>query len=115
TRELLQQLGVPRAAVATRGGSRSTRDDALAVSAELERRGLEDVLLVTSALHMPRALATFQALNVQAWPAPTDHEVVAVARSGSWSWLPYPWAFALSNRAWHEYVGTLYYRLRGWI
>lgn len=115
TRELLQQLGVPRTAVETRGDSRSTREDALAVSAELERRGLEDVLLVTSALHMPRALAAFHALNVQVWPAPTDHEVIAAGRSGTWSWLPYPWAFALTNRAWHEYVGMLYYRLRGWI
>ena len=81
---------------------------------ELAQRELDDVLLVTSALHMERALATFRAAEVRVWPAPTDHETVQPVRSDVWSWLPYHWAFERSSRAWHEYVGLLYYRLRGW-
>lgn len=113
-REVLVRLGVPADAVVLREDSTSTREDALAVRDELERRELDGILLVTSALHMRRALAAFRAVDVRAWPAPTDHETVQPVRRDVWSWLPYHWAFARSNRAWHEYVGLLYYRLRGW-
>ena len=113
-RDVLVGLGVPAAAIGARDDSTSTREDALAVRDELAGRDLDGVLLVTSALHMPRALAAFSAVDVSAWPAPTDHETVEPVRRGVWSWLPYHWAFERSNRAWHEYVGMLYYRLRGW-
>lgn len=115
TRDLLQRLGVPESALVVRGDSTSTREDALTVREAMEQRQLEDVLLVTSALHMPRAVATFRAVGIRVWPASTDHEVVQPARRGVWAWLPYHQAFARANRAWHEYAGMLYYRLRGWI
>lgn len=115
TRGLLPRLGVPESALAVRGDSTSTREDALTVREAMEQRRLEDVLLVTSALHMPRAVATFRAAGIRVWPAATDHEVVAPARRGMWAWLPYHRAFARSNRVWHEYAGMLYYRLRGWV
>lgn len=113
-RDVLTGLGVPADAIVPRDDSTSTRDDVLAVRDELERRELDSVLLVTSALHMQRALAAFRAAEVRVWPAPTDHQSVQPARREAWSWLPYPWAFERSNRAWHEYAGLLYYRLRGW-
>lgn len=115
TGSLLQRLGVPGSALVVRGDSTSTREDALTVLQAMEQRQLEHVLLVTSALHMPRAVATFRAAGIRVWPASTDHEVVQPARRDTWAWLPYPRAFARANRAWHEYVGMLYYRLRGWI
>lgn len=115
TRDLLQRLGVPESALLVRGDSTSTREDALTVREAMEQRQLEDVLLVTSALHMPRAVATFRAAGIRVWPAPTDHEVVRPARRAVWTWLPYHQAFVRANRAWHEYAGMLYYRLRGWV
>jgi len=116
TRDLLVRLGVPRGAVIVRSDSNSTRQDAVAVRAELARRGtVQELLLVTSALHMPRALATFRAIGLQAWPAPTDRQVVEPAVRDEWSWLPDHAAFARANRAWHEYVGMAYYRMRGWM
>lgn len=114
-RDLLLRLGVPESALVVRGDSTSTREDALTVREAMEQRRLKDVLLVTSALHMPRAVTTFRAVGVRVWPASTDHEVVAPARRGVWAWLPYHRAFARSNRVWHEYAGMLYYRLRGWV
>jgi len=116
TRDLLVRLGVPRGAVVLRSDSTSTREDAVAVRNELARRGgVQELLLVTSALHMPRALTTFRALGLQAWPAPTDRQVVEPAVRDQWSWLPDHAAFARANRAWHEYVGMAYYRMRGWM
>lgn len=114
-RDLLLRLGVPGSALVVRGDSTSTREDALTVREAMEQRRIEDVLLVTSAVHMPRAVATFRAAGIRLWPASTDHEVVAPARRGVWAWLPYHRAFTRSNHAWHEYAGMLYYRLRGWV
>lgn len=114
--DLLVRLGVPRSAIVVRDDATSTREDALAVQAVTHvRDDIDTLLLVTSAMHMPRALATFQAIGLQAWPVPTDRQHVDPAFRGVWSWLPHHSAFASSNRAWHEYVGVLYYRVRGWI
>jgi uncharacterized SAM-binding protein YcdF (DUF218 family) len=66
-------------------------------------------LLVTSAMHMPRAVACFRAAGWDVTPYPTNF------RRG-----PYAWAFALPDNledvdlAAHEWIGLLYYRLRGY-
>jgi uncharacterized SAM-binding protein YcdF (DUF218 family) len=66
-------------------------------------------LLVTSALHMPRAVACFRAAGWDVTPYPTNF------RRG-----PDPWSFSLVSNlrdvdfAAHEWVGLLYYRLRGY-
>lgn len=112
--DLLVELGVPRGDIVGRLESTSTREDALAVSEVLRSHAIGDVLLVTSALHMRRALATFQAAGISAWPAPTDYEVTDPPIAGSVRWLPDFGAFHRSSRAWHEYVGMLYYGLRDW-
>ncbi|MDZ7829428.1 MAG: YdcF family protein [Halofilum sp. (in: g-proteobacteria)] len=114
--DVLVRLGVPRGSIIVLPDSTSTREDAVAVRAELAKRGgVQALLLVTSALHMPRALTTFRAIGLQAWPAPTDRLVVEPPVRDQWSWLPDHAAFARANRAWHEYVGMAYYRMRGWM
>lgn len=115
-RDVLVRLGVPRGAIVLRPDSTSTYEDAVAVRGEIgARTGVDTLLLVTSAMHMQRAMITFQALGLQVWPAPTDRRAVRPARRGEWPWLPSHVAFADANHAWHEYVGLLYYQLRGWI
>jgi len=111
---LLTQWGVPPGAIVARD-SLTTYTDALVVQQVMQQRGLERILLVTSALHMPRAFATFDAAGIDAYTAPTDFEVVDVPSVGQYAWLPDNNAFWGSGRALHEYVGMLYYRLRGWM
>ena len=66
-------------------------------------------LLVTSALHMPRAVACFRAAGWDVTPYPTNF------RGG-----PDPWRFDIVDnlqdvdQAAHEWVGLVYYRLRGY-
>lgn len=66
-------------------------------------------LLVTSAMHMPRAVACFRAAGWDVTPYPTNF------RRG-----PDAFGFALAENlqdvdlATHEWVGLLYYRLRGY-
>lgn len=109
--EILGTLGVPADAIVAPGHSVSTYTDALIVRKILAERGLERVLLVTSALHMPRALATFQNAGIAVFPAATDFEVADVPYAGAHAWLPDNDAFWGTGRALYEYVGIAWYRL----
>ena len=108
-------LGVPREAIAVEAASRSTRENALLTAKILRQQGAARVLLVTSAVHMGRALETFRAAGVDAEPAPTDFEVLDNPHDSLFAWC-WPDAAALcdSTRALHEYVGWWVYWARGW-
>ena len=80
----------------------------------LDTRGLDTVLLVTSALHMHRALATFRVAGIKALPAPTDFEVIEREAWTVLDWLPDAAALEGSTRAIREYLGLVVYQLRGW-
>lgn len=112
---VLQAFGVPEDAITAPGRSVRTYTDAEIVGGIVEREGLGRVLLVTSALHMPRAMATFRSAQVRAFPAPTDFEVVESTEADTFPWLPDGEAFWQSGRALHEYIGMAWYRWKGWI
>lgn len=69
-RRLLLELGVAPERIVIEPRSRTTAENAREVAALTGRTGPH--LLVTSAFHMPRAAATFQAAGVSIAPAPTD-------------------------------------------
>jgi len=70
----LRDLGVPDAAMLLEERSVNTRENAQYTARMLSERGIPSVVLVTSALHMPRAVRLFEAQGVQVIPAATDHE-----------------------------------------
>ena len=75
-RQFLEALGVPRSAMLLEEGSSTTRENAAHVAAWLRGDGIREIILVTSALHMPRARAAFEAEGLKVHPAPTDFEVI---------------------------------------
>ena len=114
TNVLLQDWGVPGDAILLESNSANTYENATRTAELMDRRGLDCVLLVTSALHMPRALAVFRSAGIRAVPAPTDVQV------GDRNYtvldvLPDAGALAGSTAAIREYVGYLVYDWRGWI
>lgn len=111
----LQDLGVPRGAIVLEMEALTTRGNATAVRALLDQRAIERILLVTSALHMRRSMAAFRAVGLDPLPAATDFEVRSGARLSPASWLPSASALVGSTRAFHEYIGFIAYRLRGWV
>lgn len=113
TRALLVDLGVPAEAVLLEGRSLNTRQNALYSADLIRARGFQRVLLVTSALHMARALETFRAVGIEAIPAPTDFEVMPEP-AHLLAWLPDAEALAAGTRALKEYLGLWMYRWRGW-
>jgi len=86
--ELLLQLGVPREAIEEENRSMTTGENALFVKKMIEGRGVKRILLVTSALHMPRAMKMFSILGVEVIPAPTDYSVSITSPN---SLPPYPY------------------------
>ena len=73
---LLTDWGVPPDSVLLESSSANTYQNATYTAELMANRGFGRVLLVTSALHMRRALATFRSAGVRAFPAATDYQVV---------------------------------------
>lgn len=112
---LLNGWGVPSSAILTETESANTYENAVYSKMMLDQHALARVLLVTSAMHMPRALATFRSAGVDATPAATDFEATRSGASGLESWAASPAALEVTTRALAEFAGWLVYRQRGWI
>lgn len=102
-REFLEDLGVPDSALLLETRSRTTRENAIYTAELLKQRGLQPVLLVTSALHMHRAKKLFESQGIEVETVPTDHEARPLSL---WQWvLPDAGALENSGRAIKEFVG----------
>lgn len=113
--EFLVDLGVAGQSILQESRSRTTVENALYVKPILEAHGIRRSLLVTSALHMPRALAIFRAAGIAVDPASGDVEIVA-GRQYEWSeYLPVPAAAFRTARVIHELVGLVAFPLQMWL
>ena len=106
-----QQLGVPATAIKVESASLNTFENVQFSKSLLDRHGGE-VWLVTSALHMPRAMAAAKKMGVPAIAYPCDFR--AEERLNWRLWLPSNAGPAMLEEALHEWFGLIYYRLRGW-
>lgn len=91
--------------------STDTYESALQVASLLQKRGARAVFLVTSELHMPRALATYRARGINAIPFP----VINTPR-GPFSLtdlLPRPQGIVLTANALYEIYGIIQYMVIG--
>jgi uncharacterized SAM-binding protein YcdF (DUF218 family) len=113
---LLVQLGVPASVIIEEDQSQSTYENMVNSRVLLSTHSVQSLLLVTSAAHMPRSMATAaKNLDVQLTvsAAPTDIRVVAVG-GDLLDYLPQASGLAMFTEAWHEWVGWLVYRLKGY-
>jgi len=112
---LLKEWGVPAKAIIRESVSLNTYQNAVNTKRLLDKQGLKKVLLVTSAFHMPRALATFKKAGVSAIPSPTDYWVVHRESHTLMDYLPDAGALGGTTLAMKEYLGFLVYYMRGYI
>jgi uncharacterized SAM-binding protein YcdF (DUF218 family) len=119
--DLLTLLGVPPDAIVREVRSENTREHAVNLCPVLGTMNVRSTLLVTSALHMPRAVASFRRAcpSVVFHPAPTDFRVTDETPP---PWyrraigaLPTPRTLLDFSDVMHEYLGLLYYWARGWV
>src|SRR5690606_27632940 len=114
-RDMLITLGVPAEAITTGTTSRNTYENAIEARTMMSGPPFEPVLLVTSAAHMPRALAVFRAAGIPADPAPCDFRSKDNAGDYVLDWLPQAGAFAMTSAALREWMGYYVYQWRGWL
>ena len=110
---LARELGVPARRLLLERDARNTHENAVFSDRVLREAGVKGpVLLVTSALHMPRALGCFAKVGRKVTPWPVDY-----LRTGWWgsAWLPKPSSLGKSDAAIHEVLGWLSYRLSGYL
>ncbi len=93
-----------------------THDEAVKTAALMQQRGLKNLLLVTSASHMPRTLAVFRKVGVSVIPVPCNY-LSSRTHLGDQHWLHLPHSQGFETfRTWaHEIVGSWVYHWRGWI
>jgi uncharacterized SAM-binding protein YcdF (DUF218 family) len=121
--KILKTMGVPASAILQDPTSLNTYENAVNVKKIIKEQGIRRVLLVTSAMHMPRSLRIFQRQGIEAIPAPTDflvsqqelEEPNSSPQATVLSLVPDADRLEMTTRALKEYVGSLVYRLRGWL
>lgn len=110
--QLLQEWGVPQQAILPETGSRTTRQNQENTMLFLTENNIKSVLLVTSALHMPRAYALFKNTDIVITPASADVLVRSQNSPRLLSWIPSASALYLTTIALHEHYGYAIDRLR---
>lgn len=101
----IARLGIPTAVLMLEERSRNTRDNASFTAKLAEQHGMQHVLLVTSALHMPRASLLFRQAGVEVTAVPVPER----AAREDWAdrWVPSGSALWRSGRALKEYAGLM--------
>ena len=121
---LMALLGVPAEALWLEDRSRNTYENALFSREVLAGADMNEILLVTSAMHMPRSVPLFEAQGLRVTPAPTDYLVSDAEWQHLWyggptatmiNLLPNVEYLTYTTRALKEYIGLFVYGLRGWL
>ncbi len=108
-RALAIDLGVSEAMISIEDESTNTHDSAQAMRGRLPNR----FTLVSSALHLPRAVQVFSLAGYMPCAAPSSSDYLG---PGGWSltyYLPQSTAVLKTQRAMHELIGTIAYVWRG--
>lgn len=104
-RTVMLNLGIPATSISVDKNSTTTYESSINIKKLLAD---EPFILVTSAGHMPRSIATFESQGMNPIPAPT--EFISRQNIFAAQYLPTPRHMLNSELAIHEYIGMLWYR-----
>ena len=108
-REKSVEMGVESTRIKVTGPVYNTAQEAEEVRKLINRLELEDVLLVTSSFHMPRAKLLFESNGINVEPFPVNFK--ALRKQLNWLYfLPSAGGFGRTSSAMREAIGRLYYR-----
>ena len=104
-KQSLISLGVPAQKIITENFPKDTQEEAQLIAPRVQGT---QVVLVTSASHMPRAIKYFQANNIYPIAAPTGFWVKNLESNKGWRYyLPDSKSLQQTTIAWHEILGTI--------
>jgi uncharacterized SAM-binding protein YcdF (DUF218 family) len=113
--ELLEEWDIPPAAIQIETGSINTHENATRTYQILAPRGIHRILLVTSAMHMTRAVGAFRKAGFDVIAVPADFRSGWGEPNIEEKLLPGAHNLINSEAALHEWLGIATYRLRGWM
>ena len=105
-------IGVDKEDLVLESVSKDTKDEAGLIQKIV---GKDQFVLVTSASHMPRSVALFKKYGMHPIPAPTDYFVKKRQRVSPAMFFPSASDLYKTERAFHEYLGIAWAKLRGQI
>ncbi|HZJ14543.1 MAG TPA: YdcF family protein [Chthoniobacteraceae bacterium] len=113
-RALEERVSIPE--VISLGGCHDTHEEAMRTLNLVRDRGWQRLLLVSSASHLPRAVATFRTLGLTVIPVPCDFRTtLSTAPTKVKVAMPGYEGFEKTSVWMHETIGWWEYRRRGWI
>ena len=112
---LLRQRGIPDSAILLENNSRNTYENARFSDIIMRGQKLKSALLVTSALHMPRAAASLQKRGIQVTAASGAPQIVLPLKNPPELWRPHVRSLEASRTIIKEYLGLFGYWVRGWL
>ena len=91
---------------------------------KINKRGFDEVILVTSAMHMPRSVKLFEKQGCAVIPAPTDFSITNASWDKMWhpsieeliiNLVPSYSNLSSVTKSMKEYMGMFVYHLKGWL
>lgn len=122
--EILEFVGIPKEAIWIQDQSQNTYEDAVFSYDLLTEKGINRIILVTSATHMPRSYALFEAQGLEVIPAPADYAVPDYVWNDIFredfagilvDIIPSASALSMTTTCLKEYLGFFIYQLQGWL
>ena len=104
-------LGVSKSDIILLETARDTWEEARQAAAFVKRK---DVVLVTSASHMQRALNEFHSAGLTPYPAPTNYLAQDEIHQFWSKYTPKAIYLEQTERYWHEMLGRIWQSLRDW-
>jgi uncharacterized SAM-binding protein YcdF (DUF218 family) len=117
---LLMSLGISQDRIILQENSRNTFEDAQLTCKVIDENRFSRVLLVTSAMHMPRSMMMFEKAGCTVTPAPTDYTITEAAWQHLWhpnieeffiNLVPAYTNLSTLTKSLKEYFGIVYYTL----
>jgi uncharacterized SAM-binding protein YcdF (DUF218 family) len=112
-RRIAIERGVPGDRILVTGEVGNTADEARLVKGLLAEHGFGQILLVTSAWHMPRAARMFVKAGVGFAAFPVDYQLANEEKTTLLDFLPSAGGLRRTETALREWYGIAYYALRG--
>lgn len=111
-RQQAVERGVPASALVVGGAASYTTDESEGLAKELRSRGVQTILLCTSAYHLPRARLIFERLGLKVLQLPSDFDSQGTAERFSMKLLlPRGQALAQTETCVKEWIGLAALRI----
>lgn len=114
-RQFAIDFGVPEEHILIESASRNTYENAIHTQQIMQEHGISHILLVTTAIHLPRSMACFQNIGIEPIPYPVDFHSSPDVNYTLSDIIPNTGAFRKTSYILHEYIGLLAYKLAGYI